>query len=448
LETHAPAVKVITVPISDAVENAYVKANERFDEIRSQLKDLLSTWLKNKIQSKTEKYVNKIPKMMKESLEDPDMPRLISRRKDDLIDMIWPDIREEIMWEVAVRLDREKLDNIDERDQGPDCCRRFFRYHIHPFDKSFWGKMRDPIYIGFLGFSCLPISACSPIAFLFLFLLIDHRDEYQLIFFILWFKGMQFFSHGILRTIMGFFLYFSCVTLPKNADQHGCENLGPGLAGHFETILGGWVLQVLLVWLAWSLLPCSIDKGRSQLKGRIDHAHTGISKSGGYLRMFLIIDLCFFLILCVVLIAVFLLDDGKYNREWPVAHALFACQVIYGYTSLPFFVFTLPVFQSVLTHATATAYDRQGRTVRWKGRPKEKKKRKDAEAKEKNDAEELITTEETNKLLDKIKILFKGGKVEIEEGGLVSGASTRSNTSASSLSPSTVGGISLGPDAA
>mmetsp|Transcript_84496 Transcript_84496/g.167741 ORF Transcript_84496/g.167741 Transcript_84496/m.167741 type:complete len:338 (-) Transcript_84496:41-1054(-) len=300
VETRAPVVKVITVPLSDAAENAYDKANSRLDEIRTQLKDLLATWLKNKIQARTEKYVNKIPNMMKDSLEDPDMPRVISRRKDDLIDMIWPDIREEIMWEVAVRLDRQKMDNIDESDHGPDCCRRFFRYHIHPHDKSFWAKMRDPIYVGFLVFSCLPISACSPIAFLLLFLLIDHRDEYQLIYFILWFKGMQFFSHGILRTIMGFFLYFACVTLPKDPGEHGCENLGPGLAGHFETILGGWVLQVLLVVLAWSLLPCSKDKGRSQLKGRIDHAHTGTSKSGGYLRMFLLIDLCVFLILCAV----------------------------------------------------------------------------------------------------------------------------------------------------
>lgn len=444
LETHAPVVKVITVPLSDAVENAYLKANERFDEITLTMKDLLSIWLKNKIQARTEKYVNKIPKMLKDSLDDPDMPRLIARRKDDLIDMIWPDVREEIMWEVAVRLDREKMDNIDETDQGPDCFRRFFRYHLHPYNKSFWAKWRDPVYIGFLAFSCLPISACSPIAFLFLFLIIDHSDEYQLIYFILWFKGMQFFSHGILRTIMGFFMYFACVTMPKDADQHGCENLGPGLAGHFETIMGGWFLQVILVWTAWALLMCSKDKGRSHLKGRIGHEHTGVSKSGGYLRMFLIIDLCCFLILCGVLVGVFLVDKGgKYNRDWPVAHALFACQVVYGYVSIPFFFFTLPVFQSVLTHAIATAYDEQGRTVRWTGKPKKKKEKK-PEDKNSNTTEELITTEEANKLMDKIKILFKGGKVEIEQG-----LSKRSAASSSSVPPSVMGGssgITLGPE--
>merc|ERR1719265_2198388 len=46
---------------------------------------------------------------------------------------------------------------------------------------------------------------------------------------------------------------------------------------------------------------------------------------------------------------------------WPVAHTLFAVQVIYGYLAAPFFIFTLPVIKTVLTHTVPTAYDREGR---------------------------------------------------------------------------------------
>merc|ERR1711865_965979 len=44
---------------------------------------------------------------------------------------------------------------------------------------------------------------------------------------------------------------------------------------------------------------------------------------------------------------------------------LFACQVAYGYLSLPFFLFTIPYLQVVLTHAVPTAYDRQGRVQKY-----------------------------------------------------------------------------------
>mmetsp|Transcript_73393 Transcript_73393/g.215166 ORF Transcript_73393/g.215166 Transcript_73393/m.215166 type:complete len:468 (-) Transcript_73393:131-1534(-) len=410
LERASTGARTISAPVGAAASTVYSKATERFDQIRAQYKALLAAWLVQKIHKHSERLINRLPGLMKDALEDSDMPRCVSRAKDRVIDGVWPDLREEIMWELAVLLDGQNDEKANDNDPGPDCFRRFFRYHIHPCDKSFWGTLRDPIYIGFFIFSCLPISAASPAAFLFLFLIIDKTDEYQLIYFILWFKGMQFFSHGILRTILGFFLYFACVTMPRRSDEHGCENLGPGLAGNFELILGGWVLQVLLVWLAWALLMCSKDKGRSELKGRIEHEHTGTQRMGGYLRCFLLYDLVCFVVLCILLVAVFMLAPGRKHNEWPVAHALFACQVIYGYVSMPFFLFTLPVFQSVLTHAIPTAYDRQGRCVQWKGKPKPKKEEK----REQIDAQELVTSEETTTLLEKMKVLYSGGTVNLD----------------------------------
>mmetsp|Transcript_41046 Transcript_41046/g.129217 ORF Transcript_41046/g.129217 Transcript_41046/m.129217 type:complete len:483 (+) Transcript_41046:2-1450(+) len=410
METATTHAKTLSAPLGAAAAAAYSKATERFDQTRAQYKALLTAWVVQKVQRHTERLINRLPGLMKRTLEDPDMPRCVSRAKDRVVDGVWPDIREEIMWEVAVLLDRQKEDKDNDNVPGPDCFRRFFRYHILPYDKSFWGKLRDPINIAFTIFTCLPISAASPVAFLFLFLILDKSDEYQLVYFILWFKGMQFFTHGILRTILGFFLYFACVTVPRRPDEHGCENLGPGLAGNFYVILGGWVLQVVLVWLAWCLLPCSRGKGRSELSGRIEHQHTGTQRMGGYLTCFLLYDLVCFVVLCIVLVAVFILGPGAHHKEWPVAHALFACQVIYGYCSMPFFFFTLPVFSAVLTHAVPTSYDRQGRCVRYQGRPKPKKQEA---SQEQLVEQELVSTEETSTLVEKMKILFSGGTVEV-----------------------------------
>mmetsp|Transcript_12926 Transcript_12926/g.29348 ORF Transcript_12926/g.29348 Transcript_12926/m.29348 type:complete len:481 (+) Transcript_12926:138-1580(+) len=424
-------VKTISAPLGVAASSAYSKATERFDQMRAQFKALLAAWLKHKVQKHTERLINKLPAKVKTYLEDPDMPRFVSSGKDRLIDMAWPDIREEIMWEVAVRLDRDKLTTNDDKPK-PDCVRAFLRYHTQPYDKSIWGTVRDPIYTGFLLLSCLPVSAASPLAFLILFLVIDKTDEYQLINYILWFKGMQFFSHGILRTILGFFLYFACVTMPRHPDQHGCENLGPGLAGRFSVIFGGWVLQVILVWTAWGCLCCSSDKGRSALKGTIQHEHTGTSKEGGYMRGFLIYDAVCFVVLCIVLFAIFVIAQKNAFNDWPVAHALFACQVIYGYLSMPFFFFKLPFLQNVLTHAVETAYDQEGRCVRRIGRVKEKK-----DDRNNSELQEDLTSEEANSLLEKIKVLFAGGSVPLDAAGPSEEAVRAAPTS---VAPTTIGG--------
>jgi len=154
----------------------------------------------------------------------------LNRGKNALIEDMWPDLREEIMWEFAMML-RKPTDKhlipptvkLTWLGRG----RAFLRYHLQPYDKSIWGKLRDPVFIIFKALACLPHSAASPLFFAFLFLVIDKRDEFQLVDFIFYFKGMQFISHGVVRTLMGFVLYFSCVTAPAHDYEHYCEKGGP-----------------------------------------------------------------------------------------------------------------------------------------------------------------------------------------------------------------------------
>jgi len=355
-------------------KKAVAKVEDAVEERVVRFKKTISHWLKQKLHERTQLLIDRLPGFIKDYLEDPDMPRPVARLKDRMVDGAWPDFREEIMWELAVALDGDKS-SMQFAGSKPDCVRAFLRYHIYPCDKSIWGRLRDPVWLLFTLISVLPVTGVYSFVYLILFFVIDKSDEFQIIDFILQFKGTQFLSHGICRTILGFFLYVSCVTAPAHDAEHACEARGPGTFGSFEVVLLGWVLQVLLVWGAWFLLRYSSDKGRRNLKGTIQHEHTGRSTNGGYIGLFLLYDSCCFMLSVVALFVVVLTRGGSpVNRydEWPVRHALFACQVVYGYLSMPFFLFTIPLLQNILTHTVPTAYNKDGACCRFVGVRKKK----------------------------------------------------------------------------
>lgn len=383
---------------------------ERMIRKKEEWHETLECFLKTKLLKIVERVIERLPAVAKDLLEDPDMPRVVSRGKDRAVDAMWPDIKHEIMWELAVLIDKEDSDKKDEEEAGPDCIRAFFRYHLYPNDKTFWGKIRDPVWVLFTLISLVPVSGLCPIIFFLIFVILDKADEYQLIFYILTFKGTQFLSHGVIRTIMGFFVFLSCVTAPGMEDQHHCDVDGPGMAGIYEIEVGGFVVQVLLVWTAFVLIPCSKDKGRSTLRGHVDvepeARHAGVQ--GGYLRYFMVYDLICAL-LCAIPVGIVATIQSDY-KDWRVMHTVFAAQVVYGYLSLPFFLFTLPFLQVLLTHSVPTAYDKMGR-VRKFTRPAVEDKREKIE----ESREPLVNMTEAERLFDKLMHIGLGGKTSSVE---------------------------------
>jgi len=386
-----------------------MQGKEVMEQKAHEFKELLEGWIKQKIQKQLEKIVDKLPQIMKDAVEDPEMPNAVKRGKDRAIDIVWPDFREEIMWEIAVLLDGDSKPDVD--DGSKACCLlRIMRYALYPYDKTFWGKIKNPVFIIFTLISLIPIQGLSQLIYTFIFCIIDKRDEFQLLQFILQFKGTQFISHGVIRTLTGFFLYVGCVTVPADVDDHACENSGPGMAGNFYTILGFWLLQIIVVWIAFLLLPCSIAKGRTQLKGNIEQEQSTVAKrKGGYIVWLLLWDLFAFICCAATLgYVVTTVGDDPLNA-WPVKQAFFAMQVVYGYSAMPFFFFTLPVLQTILTHAVPTAYDRRGFARKIQGPPKKR-----ADEKSRNGATELVNQQEADKMMGKIKSMFFGGKVDDE----------------------------------
>lgn len=348
---------------------AALSTKGRAEQALADMKRLLETWAKQRLFNLVEKLVGRIPGITKTLLEDPQMPECVARGQDRLIDALWPDVREELLWEVAVLLDKDtEKDKTLELEPASVCgCVAFFRYHLFPYDRGFWGQWQDPAFIVLRLISMIPIFGISPLFFLFEFFIIDKSDEFQLIQFILGFKGTQFLSAGLIRAVTGLSLFFVCVTAHAHASEHSCERNGPGNASGFWLDILGFVIQVGIVWVAFFMLPCATSKGRSKLGRSLSDGDAEQGKKGAYIKYLLWYDLVSALLCCSVPVAVLASrsDPGSFEDDkiWYVEHVVFASQAVYGLLSVPFFFFTLPGLNRVLTHALPTAYDREGRCV-------------------------------------------------------------------------------------
>lgn len=390
---------------AETAKDAAVHAKEWAKEKLVQFRVLMEQWVKRKVQYIAERAIDKVPPVVKYSLEDDDMPRCVSRGKDRFVDAMWPHIREEVLWELAVYLDGVADTQAQEEEtRGVDCFRAFFRYHVYPFDKGIWRVLRDPVWWIFTLLSIVPLHSISPLSFGFLFLIIDKSDEFQLVQFILSFKGRQFITQGIIRAAAGYFTFLACATAPGSPSEHTCDENGPGVYGEVGILgVAGYLLTCVLVWIAFLLLRCATEKGRSQLKGVLAETEQRqiIRRSkGGFIVYFLWWD-AFVLVLCVgacVWVAStrpeFSLDD------WAFSNAVFAAQVVHGLLSAPFFFFTLPGLSRVLTHCVPTAYDRKGRCRAVKLPSAVEREREEVKAKQRR---AVLTQDEASELWERIR---------------------------------------------
>mmetsp|Transcript_132912 Transcript_132912/g.384268 ORF Transcript_132912/g.384268 Transcript_132912/m.384268 type:complete len:440 (+) Transcript_132912:42-1361(+) len=365
----ASAAKGLATEAASKACNVAVDSSHRAQDMLQRLKSMLEVWVKQKIHSQIVSLVDRIPAVAKNSLEDEQMPRAVSRAKDRFVDAAWPDFRSEILLEAAILLDRAD-ESPDVERRGVDCFRAFFRYHLLPFDKSFWGKVRDPWWWLFSLIPLVPVYGVCPAWFFFVFLVLDKSDEFQLVSFILGFKGTAFISQGLIRALIGFTTFLGCVTSRASVSRHDCDSSGPGTNSNLWPMTIGFLLQLMLVWGAFFLLPCSKKKGQTALKGSINVEEEGHARvRGGYIIYFLWYDLLMFCI-CAGIVGWCISTRPRFDLDdWPTHHTVFAAQVLYGVLSAPFFVFTLPLLQRVLTHAVPTAYDRKGACRKNTGPP-------------------------------------------------------------------------------
>merc|ERR1712061_871891 len=102
-------------------------------------------------------------------------------------------------------------------------------------------------------------------------------DEFQLVNYILLFKGTQFLNAGVLSMAKGAMQYFMCFTLHKE-DVLGCiVTNGPG--GRENVILGlaDYLGSCVLVWIAFWELRYSVKYVRPRYLGRPATAQSSCS---------------------------------------------------------------------------------------------------------------------------------------------------------------------------
>jgi len=439
---------------------------------------LIRTWMKKQSNEAVEAVVERIPVLLKWMAEDPDMPPMVRRGKNKFIDKVWVDMHEEILYNCQAMLDGEEVatEDTDPRP-GVDCLRAAIRYHEYPYNRSIIWQLQRPLWWVLRIIPCIPWGAILPIFFLFIFLIIDKSDEFQLVQFIILFKGTSFLSHGLIKMVVGFFLYLACTSQSTDGFTHTCSSAGPGVQTGwrvFEIAFGGWILQIILAWLAFLLMPFSKDKGRVKLasdelkKEKNEEAAPaegqaatldrhksstdieGGLQAGGKIRYLLFWDMIFFLSAMGVMIWM-LVDRGM---DWITYNVFYTCQIMYGFMSLPFFLFQIPVIRETFTHSVPTGYDKKGRLRPLESPPAKDQETLDKQFKEldremrrvqglpeepENREGEGIFTHLLHQIQDVFKSLFgdwfgsddeaakKGDAVTEEQGGFLHAVASRLN---------------------
>jgi len=451
--------------VGDAATSWTESLQSQYNERKGKVKAFVEIWMKMRFMQQAEILIEKIPEYIKKQLYDEYMPKCVEKGLHRGINTVWPDIKQEVVWEVAVMLDanQQQIDEKIDNDKGACCLRAFFRYHLYPYDKGTWQCLRDPIFILFNILCYVPYYGIWAWMFFVIFCIIDLRDEYQLVFFILSFKGCQFFSWGVIKGLVGFVQYFACVTFPdmsqvvpdldlnrrqllEGPNPKRCMESGPGMAEEYYILVLSWVVPLVLVWICMILLPFAKEKGRSQLntltessneetaaaqsdtpagekKSSVLDKSKGHDKSGGYLQRMLIFDLVIFL-LCVGMLVLIVATqphtkgdiDGKLETllnadDWQVKQTFYCCQFIYGIFSIVFVPFQIPILQAVLTHSAPTAYDKAGRTRKFKGaKPPEP-----TEEEKLSRSKSILDKEQLDFFMNHLKTSLAGGTVRMEE---------------------------------
>jgi len=419
-----------------------------YEERKANVKEFVQTWIKVQVQHQAQILVERIPPYVKKRLYDPNMPTCVKGILHGTIDGFWPDLRHEIMWELSVMIDGDQKTYDEGWGLVPEkcCLLAFFRHRrLFPYDKGIWECLRDPAFVVVNLLCYVPVYGIWAWMFLVIFLIIDQKDEYQLVYFILSFKGCQFFFWGIIKGLVGFLLYFACVTFPNlkevAATGSRCMTDGPGMAELYQIIVASWLLPILLVWICVILLPYSEEKGRSKLKilqdaeddaasntKHVDSPQSNTTreaklKAGGYLRMMLIFDFVVF-VLCVGMLCLIVWTQphtgnnsqisALYNAlddNWQVKQTFHCCQFMYGLFSIVFVPFNLPFLQAVLTHTVPTAYDKQGRCCKFKGAEPPKPDEEDVL----RASSLLLSKEQVDGFMTNLKTVMAGGNVSMQD---------------------------------
>ena len=143
--------------------------------------------------------------------KDPLMHNWYKAMLGAIIDVVWVDVK--ISASDAFKkmlLAKEPVDQgTPPCPGGPGWFRAFILFHFIPFDKNIWGMLRDPGWVFLTLVTMIPYFAARTLFFTVLLLCIATSkggpDEFQLVAFVMKFKGQQFITGGLIAAARGGF---------------------------------------------------------------------------------------------------------------------------------------------------------------------------------------------------------------------------------------------------
>jgi len=243
--------------------------------------------------------------------------------------------------------------------------RAWILYTLSPYDRSFWRSIRNPWYLLLQCIGLVPVVGMF--WWLFVFVLHDKRDEYQLSQFIVGFQSAKFFSQGCFNLVRGAFLYYLCATRTVPT----CNEHGPTVRDHLAAL--SFFVQIVIVWLAFFLLPFSepckavndprhaylLDERRNDKSQAALRAKVRLGRGGRLRYLFWWDTIAVCLVVGLGTLAYFVAGQ----EDWQIRSTIYWLSVVFGLTALPFVPFKLPVMGNLLTPTKATGYTRRGDTV-------------------------------------------------------------------------------------
>jgi len=305
---------------------------------------------------------------------------------------LWDDIQMDIESRIEdAVLDRSEVLDIAPEATGCLCCiflwlRSWVLFHYLPYNRSIYGKLRDPIYVLMTLSTMLPIFGIRVFFFsaiLFMLLFPGPPDEYQLINFILIFKGTQFFTVGVAMMFIGAMRYYACYLFDGGDLRRCIDSNGPGSSDYLSSEIFDYVGSIVLVWIAFLALPLSSVHLSGHRKTSEHEVKVyccclrGVPTRGGRLRWLLRYDVVAFALSVAMYVPMFMVksaegqDENRRHPHQALVHAketVYWCRILYSILSLPFVLFAVPLCGRVLTHSVYTGYNEYGACVEFRYR--------------------------------------------------------------------------------
>ncbi|KAL4465854.1 hypothetical protein ABPG74_004091 [Tetrahymena malaccensis] len=412
-------------------ENKYVKqateVAERADNFVSsairEKKNKLELWMKKQMEKKMIEFLLKFKPKVANSIKDPDMPEFVKQGIDVAVDETYPIILDEVKYQFRMKMFKPKK-TIKEPQVSCICLpcykiKAWYNYNTNPVDMTIWKRMRTFSYWLLTLISLIPFYGIQQALYFFAFLCMDTGDEFMLVSYILDYKKAQFIGQGVIAAFTLYLSQFQCMRLwDDNSEKDPIYDCIYGTPSSpmldFYLDLADFASQIVLIWLAFLLLPCSESKGKAdfdqldqqqkakQLQQALDQQDKDEQKSeeqahqediensihkleqeekekmlqkeaeqkqksccdcskGGKLYIFMIYDFLAFGVACL---AFYYSYSTKVPAQFHQTSVQFAvAKLVYGYLSLPFLIFKIGQLQTILTKARPTAYDVYGNTV-------------------------------------------------------------------------------------